>query len=534
MTKGIKFYLKVLFSLIVLFITLFIFTKSAFASVDHLLINEIYPNSNTGGIEWIELYNPTESLVDLTNYAIEDETAKPESIKQFISILPNSYLVIEKGKDFSFGLNNDGDSVLLKNGADIIDQVTYGKLLENAKIPPKGKSITRLEGIDTDNDNADFIIVLPSSGEKYTKPIYSNDLSITEILPGPSNGSENEFIEIYNKGNQPVDLAGWELDDVEGGSSPHVISEDTIISPMSYLFFKNIETGIILNDDGDSARLIDPNEEIKSMISYDKAVRGQSYSLFDNKWQWMEKSTPGEKNQLVITKEDAVVVGIINIADAREKENGEDVMVTGIVTALPGVLSSQYFYIQDGTGGMQIYCYGKTFPTLTLGDSISVTGELSQTNNERRIKISGADKIVILNHTEPIKPAETSIADIGEKSEGMYIKTAGIVTETSGNTFHISDGQAKIKVVINKSTKIDKPKMKKGDQVEVTGIVSQYKDEYRILPIDQDDVKIIAAKGELPRAGKDQFIYPLISLFLLLLWNIFLKAKKKLIKLPPI
>lgn len=238
-----------------------------------------------------------------------------------------------------------------------------------------------------------------------------------------------------------------------------------------------------------------------------------------------ELPTPGAEHRNII---DEVKDETINIKEARDLENGEDVTVTGTVTALPGVLSSQYFYIQDATGGIQIYCYYKTFPSFVLGDIISVSGELSETNNERRSKIKSSDDIIILNHTDPVAPEEIAISEINEKNEGTYIKTMGIVTQTSGDTFYISDGQTEIKVTINKSTGIEKPKMKKGDQVEVTGIVSQYKDGYRILPIDQDDVKIIASEGQLPRAGNIELFYFIISLFLSILWNIYLEAKRKL------
>lgn len=219
----------------------------------------------------------------------------------------------------------------------------------------------------------------------------------------------------------------------------------------------------------------------------------------------------------------------IDIDDARELEDGEEVNVEGIVTVLPGVLSTQYFYIQDETGGIQIYCYGKTFPALQIGDRISVTGELSETNNERRIKYTGLENIVILFHTEPVIPQDIGISDIGESEEGELVKMVGIVTRTSGNTFYISDGQKEIKVIIKDKTGIVKPKMKKGDEAEITGIVSQYKDEYRILPIDQDDVIIVASDDLLPRAGTGGgvLIYFAIAIGGEILWNIYQRAKKK-------
>ena len=353
-----------------------------------------------------------------------------------------------------------------------------------------------------------------------SKAVFASDdhLTINEVYPNPLEVTEDEvlakeWIELFNPTDLDIDLSNYLLKD----KANHTFSKLTglILKSGEYLIVTDEN---ILNNTGDSIFLKNNENTIDQVIygntnNYPLNAKlpaiGKSITRIvdaldtdvDNVDFIVATPTPGAEYAEIIEIVKEKTSDVLNINDARALENGEDVTVTGVVTTLPGALSSQYFYIQDGTGGIQIYCYGKTFPTLTLGDLISVTGELSQTNNERRIKISGAEKIVILNHTEPVVPEEIAISEIGEEAEGTYIKTAGIVTETSGDTFHISDGQSEIKVVINKSTKIDKPKMKKGDQVEVAGIVSQYKDEYRILPIDQDDVRIVASKDQLPRSG---------------------------------
>ncbi|MFA4995629.1 MAG: lamin tail domain-containing protein [Patescibacteria group bacterium] len=370
-----------------------------------------------------------------------------------------------------------------------------------------------------------------------------------------SSCENGEWIELFNPTEESVDSSDYTLED--NNHKPHelngvlgsgeytviyfsglndsgdcMILKDKINSTIvDKVFYGDYEDKDVLNNISENAEAPKTNESITRKLN--ALVTGNNSIDFVP-----ALPTPGSEYREIVDEivddPDEVSDETLNIKDTRALEDGEDVIVTGTVTTLPGVLSSQYFYIQDETGGIQVYCYGKNFPTLSLGDVVSVTGELSQINNERRVKISSADSIVILNHTDPVTPTEITISDIGEENEGAYIKTAGIVTETSGNTFYISDGKSEIKVVINKTTGINKPKMKKGDQVEVAGIVSQYKDEYRILPIDQDDVKIVASEDQLPRAGEEQLIYPAIGLFITILWNIFLKAKRKLLKLPAI
>lgn len=498
----------------------FVFNLSHAFAADHLVINEIYSDPATGEIEWVELFNSTLSDVSLTGWRLCDGTCNTTFLGANLTgtVSAGGYRVLEKGtgKDFTFGLNNNGDIVYIKNGTEIIDQVIYGNwgsdAALNAPAPPKGKSISRIpNGQDTDNDKADFKVTSTTKGAPYIPQVYSDDIIINEVLPTPDNGANNEFVELYNKGLISVDLTEWQVDDEEGGSSPYTIGGLTI-DPGQYLYFLHSETSIALNDDGDSARLIDPNGEVKSMISYDKGINGQSYSLFDSGWSWTKTLTPGAENVMLtdqpIIQNDESLTTVISIAAARGLSDDETVIVSGTVSTTPGTLSDSYFYIQDTTAGLQIYSYHKTFPTLSVGDVIQATGILSSVQNERRLKIDSNEDIIILSRVLPPEPSKVTIPAIGEPNEGTYIVTTGTVTETSGDQFTIADRGKEIKVIIKSGTNIDKPKMRKGDEVQIAGIVSQYKDEYRILPTKQSDV-IILDSETLPVAGPNE-LAPLI------------------------
>lgn len=224
-----------------------------------------------------------------------------------------------------------------------------------------------------------------------------------------------------------------------------------------------------------------------------------------------------------------------NIGEARNNADGQKVTVSGVVTVLPNVLSSQYFYIQDETSGIQIFCSKKDFPDLKVGDRIKVTGELSSVANERRLKIDGSGDIEVQGSGNTVAPIEIKIADVGEKYEGEYVKVQGTVVETSGDNFILEEkaSQARVKVSIRDLTEINKPKMRKGDNVEVAGIVSQYKDEYRILPFKQEDVKILTS-NQLPMAGVNEIVTLLFSFVIYyFLWILFQKTKKKHFNLQP-
>lgn len=93
---------------------------------------------------------------------------------------------------------------------------------------------------------------------------------INEFLANPSGPSseETEWIELYNTDAQPVDLAGWKLDDEEGGSGSFTIASASSIVAGGFLVFEKSQTGIALNNTGDTVRLINPAGEVADSYAY--------------------------------------------------------------------------------------------------------------------------------------------------------------------------------------------------------------------------------------------------------------------------
>jgi len=527
-----KSYLIILIPISLL--ALFAFAKKAEAADEHgehIVINEVYPNPEAGESEWIELYNPTPNEINLSFYTIKDKAGHTFSDLGGITIKPEDYSVVYDDKI----LNDDGDTIFLLVDGSTIDRVIYDDTLQYAPLPSKGKSISRVpNGSDSDNDASDFQRVQTTKGGSYIEIIYSSDISISEIMPSPGDGVENEYIEIFNSGEGRIDISDWKLEDEKGTTVLYYLPTNSYILPKQYIVFYHPITKISLNDDdGDGVELIDPNGEVKSMILYDEAIRGQSYSKIGENWSWTLSLTPNEPNVLT----EAQVLNQAGaqpetISEARAEENGIVVTVRGIVTVLPGVLSSQYFYIQDEVSGIQIYSYYKNFPDLQVGDEIELTGTLSETSGERRIKLDQVPAISLIKKSAPIEPEDLPIEQIDESKEGRYVHISGQVKETSGDTFYVQsrNSDSSVKVIIKESTGINKPKMRRGDSVEISGIVSQYKDEYRILPITQDDVKVITS-GDLPLAGPE-LNYFVLSAIIFMVWNLLAIVKKKLRNLP--
>jgi len=157
--------------------------------------------------------------------------------------------------------------------------------------------------------NWDLVVINPDTQEailpnaiNLTEPeeeiIYSNNIIISELYPKPDTSSNDEFIELHNIGSSSVNLKGWKLDDKHpGGSAEYTIADDLIIGPDQYLAFLKPQTHISLNDTGDYARLIQPDNNILDETSnYGSAERGCSYSLIDQQWKWSLRVTQASQN----------------------------------------------------------------------------------------------------------------------------------------------------------------------------------------------------------------------------------------------
>ncbi|MDP3900642.1 MAG: lamin tail domain-containing protein, partial [bacterium] len=340
---------------------------------------------------------------------------------------------------------------------------------------------------------------------------------INEFLPNPEGlDTEGEWIELKNKSAQPVDLTGWQLDDQAGGSQPFIISNITI-SPGGFYVFDRADTKLALNNSTDNVRLINNFGDIIDDIPYTNVKENVSFArLTNDDWLWTAELTPGEENILSNTTEPAV--GGVKISAARtywpvaattlnrirEYEKGDLVKVSGVVVAEPGTFGVQYFYIMssedeaasaslhggvnDAVQGVQVYNYNKYFPSLKIGDVVEVSGEISESYGELRLKTKTAEDIQKIATSTLPEPVVIESDKLGEEYEGRLVKISGEVVEKSGSTIYLDDGLGEVEIYIKRGAGINKSNIEAGDSLAVTGIVSQNNESYRIFPRSSDDI----------------------------------------------
>ena len=152
----------------------------------------------------------------------------------------------------------------------------------------------------------------------------SNKIIINEIFPAPSASSGNEeWVELFNEGQEDIDLYLWQLDDIiNGGSKPYTFPIGSIIKANDYLIMNKSQTKIALNNDNDDVNLIDPENNIVSSTSYSNVDYDYSWTRL-NERSFVETPTI-TKDSANIFPENKNYYGAIIISEVLPDPEGSD------------------------------------------------------------------------------------------------------------------------------------------------------------------------------------------------------------------
>lgn len=235
-----------------------------------------------------------------------------------------------------------------------------------------------------------------------------------------------------------------------------------------------------------------------------KIVKGEEPVLAPSNKTQSEKDT---NNSKVASK--TVEIKEVLIGDAKKLPKETIVQIAGVITSSIEELGTNTFYVEDDSGGIKIVIKNAQ-GTLTRGMHVSLIGSIQEAYQEMYLKVAAWNDITFLGEGDLPDALAVPTGEINEVYEGRLVFINGQVTATSGNTFYVDDGTGPVKVYIKSSTNIEKPKMRTGYYSAITGIVSQYNNDYRIMPRFQHDVvvstkpinpTILGALSVLPETG---------------------------------
>jgi|GEM_PF-3282148 len=345
--------------------------------------------------------------------------------------------------------------------------------------------------------------------------INNSGVAISEIVPNPDGNDNEEFIELYNTSSSTIDLSGWII---KYGEKDYELPEQTKILPLGFLVFERAVTKFALDNAGGRVDLQTPDKNIVDSVRYGKAESGMGYNISGKVGHWLNNPNPGllvvatttASTTMVVTKDVTKVKGVkisssktwvptggVSLLDARDLAKGALVKAKGVVSVLPGIFGSQYFYISDGASGIQVYQYKKDFPALKVGDLVEVRGEISMSGEIKRIKMKGRGDVTVLSSAHVVSSTVLAQEDLGEESEGGMVKIAGEITEIKTNFMYVDNGAAEAVIYFKQGAKIDKKKFKEGELVEITGVLEAVKGGWQIWPRGQEDVVVTGESEDL-------------------------------------
>ncbi len=307
-------------------------------------INEILPAPKTIDFdgdgqasyldEYIELYNPLDDPFDLSGWWLDDKPdggSPPWPIPHGTIIPARGFLLFFR-KDTGIALNNNADSVrlLAPDGVAEADRFDYdhasgdtpwsreqdgvGDWTDAYPPSPGGPNLPPAETPTPTPTSTPTKTPAPTPTLTPTPtiaptPVPPGFIALNEILPAPRNvdfnrdGEANlldEYIELYNPNPFPVALAGWALDDrAEGGSRPWPLPDDAVIPARGFLLFFRSETGVALNNDADSVRLLAPDGQEVDAFAYQQTAADTPWARIEDGvggWTLLYPPSPGGPN----------------------------------------------------------------------------------------------------------------------------------------------------------------------------------------------------------------------------------------------
>ena len=267
-----------------------------------ILINEIYTRGVPEDPDWVEIYNNSDVQMDISGYLIYDaggqSGAKPKKAFPEGSVIPaHGFLVIvvDDASESGFGLSSGGEEIWLENnkGA-IIDDVTFPALEPTqsyGRFPDGSPNWQILSTITKGTSNS------PGIG-----PVAN--LKINEIY-STGDATTPDWVEIFNAGNQSVDLSGWKIYDNGGqtGTKPKKEFPVGTSIPAGGFFVITVDdgsaSGFGLSSNGEEIWLEKPDETIGDDVTFPALETGQSYGRYPDgsyNFQVFYVVTPGTAN----------------------------------------------------------------------------------------------------------------------------------------------------------------------------------------------------------------------------------------------
>ena len=177
------------------------FTPSPLRSV---VINQFLAHTDPPDVDYIQLYNHSTNSVDVSGCILSDDPVTNKFVIPSGTIIPAGGFVYFTEATMGFGLNAAGESIYFKNPglARVLDAVQFNAQqngVATGRWPDGANDFYRLSAKTPGTNNARILI---------------SDVVINELMYDPISGNDDDqYVELFNRSTNAVDLSGWQLSD---------------------------------------------------------------------------------------------------------------------------------------------------------------------------------------------------------------------------------------------------------------------------------------------------------------------------------
>jgi hypothetical protein len=193
--------------------------------------------------------------------------------------------------------------------------------------------------------------------------------------------------------------------------------------------------------------------------------------------------------------------------------------VRGRVTVPYGTLATANteYYVQDGTGGIQVFKYGPHLVQPSLGDSVTIVGTVTQYSGNLELASTGScDTVLVTIHGAGAPPAPRDITSctLNEAVEGMLVRMRRLILVTGEDVTFVGNkeyeavncGDDTVSFYVDPETNVAGSAIT-GGYLDVVGIAGQWDTSppydwwYRITPRSTADLTVLDPTGVTPDAS---------------------------------
>ena len=274
-----------------------------------IYINEVC----SSGTDWVELYNSTDKDVALAGYKLQDDKGEEEEFTfgSDKKIPAKGFLVLEKDKDFTFGISSKGDKIkLLDSQRNAIDEATVPELPENDTYARKTDGGSEWE-IMANGTKGRSNTSTPDQPEPSNPSQLKGVIMINEVYTFSDQTDINDldYIELYNASDKDVDLSGMKLWEGGGPGEAWTFPAGKTIKAKGYLVVECDKEGLHndktnypswgLSKNKETVVLADSKSEIIDQVETPNMSTNEAYGRETDggsKWVIFSELTKGKTN----------------------------------------------------------------------------------------------------------------------------------------------------------------------------------------------------------------------------------------------